>query len=361
MKKGIFIFVVIGFVSIVAFSFLNGQPLPQKTTYQPTPVVALKVFSKSISDEVEALGTTLANESVDITSNVSEKITSFSFVEGDEVKKHDIIAMQEQLEEKAELDAKTELLIEHERELKRLENLIKSKAAAKRQYDERKTLFNITRNEINQIQAKVEDRLIRAPFDGVLGIRRVSVGTLVRPGDIITTIDDIRLIKLDFSVPSLYLAQLKRGGVIQATTDAYPDKVFKGEITTVNTRVDAATRSIQVRAFIDNKEKLLKPGLFMNVKLINRERLALMTAEQALVQLQKNHYVFTVDKTTKIVSKKLIKIGQRMDGLVEVLDGLETGEQVIISGVSQVKPGQTVSLKKVIDYINSPEQLLESL
>lgn len=361
MKKGIFTAIIL-VLALIGFKQYQTNGITNKqNNSQPTPVTVLKVFTKTLSDQVEALGTTHANESVDVTSNVTEKMSSFSFIEGNTVKKDEIIAMLEHGEEKALMDAKKELLAEHERELKRLSALIESKAAAKRQYDERKTQLNITLNEINQIRAQIEDRIIRAPFNGVLGIRNLSVGSLVKPGDIITTIDDLSLIKLDFSVPSLYLSDLKPGVTVKATTPAIQDKTFEGTIQTVNPRVDPSTRSILVRAIIENKNMLLKPGLFMNVSVINHERQALVTSEQAIIQLEKNHSVLVVDPNTKQVSKKTIQIGSRHDGLVEVISGLEMGELVIVSGIEQAKPGQMVTFKKVFDYIDSPTQLLEAL
>lgn len=220
----------------------------------PTAVEVIAVARQPIADKIEVLGSSYANESITLTANVTETIAEIAFEDGQRVDAGDVIVILEQSEEQAQLKAAELQLAEHQRELGRLKRLLANKAASKRSYDERKTLRDITRQQVAEIQARIKDRTITAPFSGYLGIRQVSVGGLVRPGDAITTLEDSSQIKLDFEVPEVYLPRLVAGLPVVATNDAFVDLKFEGLVATVNNRVDPVTRSILVRAIIDNPD-----------------------------------------------------------------------------------------------------------
>ena len=202
---------------------------------------------------------------------------------------------------------------------------------------------NITRQRIREVEARIRDRSIRAPFDGILGLRQVSVGALVEPGDLITTIEDLSRIKLDFNVPATHLGALQRGAVIHAYSSGWGNERFEGTVATIGTRIDPETRSVLVRAIIANPDMRLRPGLLMTVQLLNRQRQALMIPEEALVPVQRRHYVLTVGED-RMVERKQVSIGQRQPGLVEITEGLLPGERVIVRGTTRVRPGQHVSV-----------------
>ena len=136
--------------------------------------------------------------------------------------------------------------------------------------------------------------IITAPFAGRVGLRNVSLGGLVNPGAVITTLDDLSVVKLDFSVPEVFLATLKPGLTVEARSDAYPGDSFSGKVASIDTRVDPTTRSVAIRALIDNREARLRPGMFMTLKLVRSEGDALMLPEQAIVPENERHYVFVV-------------------------------------------------------------------
>jgi membrane fusion protein (multidrug efflux system) len=212
-----------------------------------------------------------------------------------------------------------------------------------RDYDARLTLVNITRQRVREIEARISDRTIRAPFDGILGLRQVSVGALVEPGDLITTIDDLSRIKLDFNVPATHLRTLRPGSIIHAYSAGWGDERFEGTVTTIDTRIDPETRAVLIRAIIPNREMRLRPGLLMTVQLLNRQRQALMIPEEALVPVQRRHYVLTVGEDLT-VERKQVFIGHRQPGMVEITRGLLPGERVIARGSTRVRPGQQVSI-----------------
>jgi membrane fusion protein (multidrug efflux system) len=306
-------------------------------------VTVVDVQPQAIFDRIEALGTTLANESARITAAVTEKVVAVHFEDGQQVAAGDLLVTLKQDEERAQRAAAVEQRSENERELKRLETLLKEDVIPQRDYDERLTLLNITRQRIREIEARIRDRTIRAPFDGILGLRQVSVGALVEPGDLIATIDDLSRIKLDFNVPATYLSTLKPGSAILARSAGWGDQRFEGTVATIGTRIDPETRSVLVRAIIPNPEMRLRPGLLMTVQLLNRRRQALMIPEEALVPVQRRNFVLIVGADLR-VARKEVSIGQRQPGLVEITQGLSAGERVVVRGTTRVRPGQLVSI-----------------
>ena len=326
-------------------SHLNSAPAPMspKETPAATPVTVFAVQPQTIFDRIEALGTTLANESARITAPVTEKVVAVHFEDGQQVQAGELLVTLQQKEERAQRAAASEQLAEHKRELKRLKTLLQEDVIPQRDYDERLTLRNVTRQRIREIEARISDRTIRAPFDGILGLRQVSVGALVEPGDLIATIDDLSRIKLDFNVPATYLSNLQPGSVIHAHSAGWGDDRFEGTVATIGTRIDPETRSVLIRAIIPNREMRLRPGLLMTVQLLNRQRQALMIPEEALVPVKRRNYVLTVGEDL-MVQRKEVFIGQRQPGLVEITQGLLPGERVIVRGTTRVRPGQRVSI-----------------
>lgn len=314
------------------------------------PVVVYKVASMAVATRVEALGTARSNESIDITSNATDTIRQIRFADGQQVSKDDIIVLLDQEEEEAQLAAARARLAEHRREKRRLETLLQKRAAARREYDERLTLIEVTRSEIEQIEARKGDRTLRAPFDGVLGIRRMSPGQLVQPGQVITTLDDIDPIKLDFSVPAVHLPQLATGTPIIATADARPGARFSGNVNVIDSRIDPATRSILLRAIIVNKAGLIKPGMLMHVTLLERQRQAVVVPEESIVQRKDDHFITVIGKDN-VASERRVSIGERQPGVVEITDGLVAGEMVVVRGMRFVRAGEKVVIKEVWESI----------
>lgn len=337
----------------VAAVFTSDQANNGEQEKPASPVEVYQVKSEALFDSVEVLGNARANESVDVSSNVTETIREIHFRDGEYVLKGQILALMEQGEEQAQLKAAEAQLAEHERELVRIQKLLKNKAASIREAEERETLVEISRQTVEEIKARIADRTIKAPFDGVLGIRQVSVGALVSSGDLLTTIDDINSIKLDFYVPSIFLPQLKEGNPVKATVEALNNRVFEGKIDTINTRVDALTRSVLVRAVLPNPDLQLKPGLLMKIKLIRNQRTSMVVPEESIIQRQRRFYVLVVDENN-IATEREVQVGTHYPAKMEILEGIAEGEQVVVRGVHTVRSGQEVNVQKVWDEIRAP-------
>jgi len=310
---------------------------------RPQPVVAARVALETFDEHVEAIGTSAANESITVSAKVTGIIRSINFDDGQYVEQGTEIAAIDAGEQDGRLNVELANLDEQRKELKRINDLVKTNAVSQARVDQQIAAVRKAEANVAAARARVADYRIVAPFSGVLGTRRVSLGALVSPGTVITTLDDISTIKLDFAVPETLLATLRPGLEIQATTSAYRDEVFKGEVVSVDSRVDPVTRSVGIRALVPNPDARLKPGMLMVVDLIKDRRQSLMVPEQALIPENNKHYVFVIgpDNTAKRVQ---ISIGRRRVGAVEVLAGLNEGDLVVIEGNMELRPGGRVEI-----------------
>ena len=334
-------------VLVLVFAALGGfvayRQLPAEATSQQPAAVTVErhtVRGREFADRVEALGTLRGNESITVTANVSDIITAIHFREGEQVKAGQLLVTLAQDEEQAQLNGARAELAEQEREVRRLEGLVKTMAAARNELDQRRTALRQAQHRIEELEARIADRRLVAPFAGVLGLRLVSPGALVSAGTPITTLDDIDTLKLDFSVPASLLASLEPGLKLEARTAAY-QRQFTGEVTVIDSRVNPVDRSIRARAEFDNREGLLKPGMLMTVELLRNPRQALLVPEAALLSREQQHSVWLIDADDRL-HRKTVEIGSRQPGWVEIVSGLEAGDTIGADNYPRLREGVKV-------------------
>ncbi|MEM8798593.1 MAG: efflux RND transporter periplasmic adaptor subunit, partial [Pseudomonadota bacterium] len=244
-------------------------------------------------------------------------------------------------EERADLSEAQATLREALTQYDRIEGLVARGNASKSSLDAQKRLVEEARSRAAAAEARVADRIIRAPFNGILGLRAVSPGSLVSPGDTMTTLDDISEIRLDFDVPERFLAALEEGQEVAARTAAYPGEIFTGRVAIISTRVDPVTRSFRIRSLIDNTDGRLRPGMFMTVILVSQRRMGVAVPEEALIPVGSEQFLFVIDDEMKARRRK-VKIGFRLPGRVEILEGVELGERVVTRGGLRLRPDAPV-------------------
>lgn len=327
----------------------------------PTPVIVTVVETAEYADRIEALGTLKANESVDLTSAVTEIVTKVMFEDNQKVQQGDVLIEMDVAEEMAELAEQESFINEAQRQVTRLTPLVEKGAASTSVLDENRRDLESAEARVNAIQSRINQRVIKAPFDGVLGLRNISIGSLAQPGTTITTIDDVSVMKLDFSVPEVFLASLKPGVLIEAETEAYPNETFAGKIAFVDSRIDPITRSIQARALIPNQNELLKPGLLMQVELQKNPRRAILIPEEALLANGPDNFVFVVSEVDGqyLSQRRKVELGSRQFAKAEIVNGLEPGEQIVTHGVLRVRDGGPVSVTAVEKNGEPLAELLE--
>ena len=312
------------------------------------------------ADRIEALGTLAANESVNLTATVTETISVIHFDDGDRVEKDQLLVEMTSNEEHAQLEEASATANEAHRQYQRIKPLASEGTAAKSLLDQRQREWETARARLAAIESRLADRLIKAPFEGIVGLRDLSVGALVQPGDLITTLDDDRVMKLEFPVSAAYLEVLHAGLEVASTSRAFAGRSFTGSVSAVDSRIDPATRSIRVRALLNNPERLLKPGMLMYVELLKNPREALVIPEESLLPLGEQQFVFVVTADNS-VEKRELRIGGRRPGLVEVVEGLAAGDQVVTHGHMKITPGQQVTISAIDDGSRALPELLRSL
>lgn len=323
--------------------FQNQSPEEEKAAPSSATAVNTQIVSQStLVRQVTSLGTALANESVQIVSNASDYVIELHINEGQAVEKGQLIAQLNDAEERARVTELSASLLEQKRQLDRLKNLARTQAAAQSLLDEQQTRVNTTQAQLDAVKARLNEMTIRAPFSGVLGLRQVSEGAYLTAGTVLTTLDDLSQIRLEFSVAEYYLAQLKPGMTVHASSVAYPGKVFTGSIKAIDTRLDPVTRSVKVHALISNSELQLRPGMLLNVSVTLDEVQALQVSEKAIVPLQNKQYVFIVNPDNSVTQTE-VTLGQRKPGLVEIVSGLNPGDQIVIEGTTKIRSGSFVT------------------
>jgi len=327
-----------------------------------TPVIVSAARLVPFEDRIEALGTLRANESVVLTASVTDTVSALHFDDGERVAAGQLLVEMTNGEEQAQLKEARALVDEAQKQHRRVQSLATQGTASKSLLDERGREQETARARLVAIESRLSDRLIKAPFAGVLGLRNISVGALVEPGDLITTLDDDSVMKLDLAVPSVYLSSLTPGLPVVATTHAYGETEFQGEVRSIDSRVDPVTRSVLVRVLVPNDRRLLKPGMLMQVSLRKDLRQALVIPEAALMPVGREQYVLVAEPQGDVhkVERRQIQIGSRRPGEVEVLEGIEEGTLVITHGTLRVRPGQPVKVRAIDNDARPLAELLNS-
>lgn len=330
----------VGVLALVGFLVFINWPVEEPAQRQgsrATPVVTQIVSIRPFAVTLQALGTAKANESVMITPQESDVITSLNFSDGQQVEAGTILAQLNSNEQKARLNELNINLAEAERQLKRIQNLALSNSTSTQLLDEQQARVKAFIAQREVAQENLNKTFITAPFSGKLGLRQVSLGAYVKPGDVLTTLDDIATIKVDFAISERHLPSVNEGQTVFAESVAYPGIQFEGTITNVDSRIDPATRSFSIRTEIDNTAEQLRPGMLLTITLQKRVLNTLVIDEKALVPDHEDQFVFRV-VDGKAVKTKVI-IGERRPGKVQILDGVVIDDEVVVQGTLRIRDG----------------------
>jgi membrane fusion protein (multidrug efflux system) len=280
---------------------------------------------------------------VEVTAKVANQVTAVRFAEGQQVRRGDVLVELDGTQARADLAVAEAALAESRSQYQRSRELYTTKVLSDSQIEQIEATFKANEARVASARSRVGDTVVRAPFAGRVGLRRISVGSLISPGTVITTLDDTSSIKLAFTIPETFVSAVQTGLKIVARGVSYPDESFEGTVSSIDTRVDPATRSVTVRALLPNAKGLLKPGMFLTVRLSRGAMDAVMVPEEALVPEQGNTFVFVVKDG--VAEKRQVRIGQRRVGDVQVAEGLAEGELVVTEGTQKLRDGAAVTVK----------------
>lgn len=334
-----------------AYWYYSHPPGTEAATLKPAPpgggggfaipVEAGPVRVGTIIRAVEAVGTLRANEAIIVRPELSGRIKEIHFNEGQPVKRGDPLVTLETSINRAELDQAQARLGLTQTNNQRTVSLRQRGLSTEQERDQALAELRESQASVALAQARLEKMTIHAPFDGILGLRQVSIGDYVSSGQDMVELLDLDLIKVDFRVPEVYLADVKVGQLIEVRVDAFPDEVFTGGVYAISPQVDINGRSLVLRARIPNKDRRLKAGLFARVNLIlERREGALLIPEQALVPQGNRQWVYRVVDGKAVMTE--VAIGQRQGKEVEITRGLSPDAQVVTAGQLKIRDGAPV-------------------
>ena len=309
-------------------------------------VAAVETTERTFSDTLQLVGVARGQRSVEIASTNTELITRVLFRDGQSVRAGaPLVELQAREQEAGMIEARARVE-QAQRDYDRSKELVDRGIAPRVNLEQAESALKSAQASLEAAEARRGERVIRAPFSGVLGLTTVTPGTLVGPGTVITTLDDISTIRIDFPLPERYLSRVQSGTPISATADAFPGSQFTGRIARVDTRIDEVTRSATARAELPNPEGRIRPGMSMRVTVRQGQRQSLAVPESAIQYEGEGAFLYRIMPAEggRIAQRVEVETGVVEDGYVEILSGLDAGETVVASGLNRIQPGAPVTV-----------------
>ena len=297
---------------------------------------------RRLAETVEAVGTTRASRSVQIVPLASGRVVDVNFAPGQRVEAGDVLVRLDDDIERANLTEAEALLAEQRQSVERIRKLQKTNAVAMAQLEQVTAAFAAAGAALERAKRRLADREIRAPFDGIVGLTDIDAGARVEEGTVITTIDDLSEVEVEFSLPETLFSEMHAGQPISAGSAAFTGRSFEGRVSAIGTRIDPVSRSFRVRAVIPNPEGALPAGMFMFLTLTLSESDAIVVPEEAVIAQAAQTYVYVVDADQ--AERRTVKTGQRQDGVIAILDGVAEGEPVVTRGTQRLRDGAIVKV-----------------
>jgi membrane fusion protein, multidrug efflux system len=354
----LFLAILAGF-GFVKFTQIQGFITMAKSgAFEPPPTAVTTDVAKQSEwqPSLESVGTVTAVNGVTVSTDLAGIVRQIAFESGNKVRQGDLLVHLDTTQEEAQLHS-----AEAQRDyaaitLKRDKDLVEKHAISQSDYDNADAVFRQNQASVDQFKALIARKTLRAPFDGVAGIRQVNLGQYLKEGDMVVTLQAFDPIYVNFSLPQQDLSKLIIGDPVQLHVDAFPDQAFNGTITAINSLVDQATRNIQVQATFANSDFRLRPGMFAKVSVMLSDRQNVVAIPATAI-----HYapygdsIFVVaelkdaqGKEYKGVKEQFIKTGQSRGDMIAVVSGLKPGDEVVTSGVFRLKSGAKVKVNNQV-------------
>jgi membrane fusion protein, multidrug efflux system len=316
---------------------------PPSSTAAAAPVRVAQAELATLIDTVEAVGDLRANEAAAISPEIAGRIASIEFQEGEPVEAGaPLLRLDDEIYQAEVAQAQASLELSRNN-YERAEELLARGAGSVTARDEALAQQSVDEAELALAQARLAKMTIRAPFDGMIGLRSVSVGDYVTPGQVIVTLVDTDPIKVDFRIPEIYLAELHKGQAIEMSVDALPGESFEGEVYAIDPVIDINGRAIELRALIPNPDGRLQPGLFARVDVnVDTREDAVLVDESALIAREHGQFVYQVQDGRARLTR--VRVGLRRPGQVEITDGLAPDAVVVTAGHERLEDGMPVDI-----------------
>jgi multidrug efflux system membrane fusion protein len=328
---------------MIAQFFANNKP-------PPTPVSISEAKSEVIPNLLTAVGDLAAVHQVNVTSDVSGRITDIMFTAGATVKAGSPLVQLFDAPDQGDLASFKAQAVVGQLSLDRAKQLAARQFGPQATVDSAQAAFDQANAGIAKTQALISQKLVRAPFDGVLGVRHVEVGQFLTAGTMIVTLTDLSTIYANFTTTEKQSATLKDGQTVRVVVDAYPGKVFEGKITTIEPQINTDTRNIRIQATIDNPDQVLKPGMFVTATVVLPDKPPVVTVPETAVDYTLyGDSVFVITekkeddgKTSLSAVRSFVRTGDRINGRTEILSGVKPGDRVVAVGQLKLQSGAPV-------------------
>lgn len=320
----------------------RAQPEP------PTPVETVRLEHRVWRPAITSVGTLRAINGVEVANEVPGVVSQVAFESGQRVRQGEVLIRLEDSVDRAALTALEARARLANVTFQRYADLLPRNAVSQSQYDEARANYQAARADAQQQRAQLDKKTIRAPFDGVVGLRQVDLGEYIGVGTPIVDLNMLDPIHVDYSVPETRLERVAPGRAIDVRVAAYPDRQFDGEILAVAPSIDASSRTLDVRARLDNPDGTLRPGMFATVSTLAAETRDVLTLPRTALSFNTyGDFVFRVvenDQGQTVASRQQVTTGTTRGEVVEILDGLEAGDRVVATGLLRLRDGQPVSM-----------------
>ncbi len=346
LKPVLILSMVSFFVWLTYSRITSGQAQSfQAASNRPSPVKAMIARTTTLDNKLEAIGSILANEEVELKSEITGRVQKIYFNEGRSVRQGELLVKINDAELQAQLarsESKKKLAESQEA---RQRMLSEKSVISQNEYDIALNELTVVKADIEVIKAQIAKTEIRAPFDGMIGLKYISEGSYIAPTNRIASLQNRNSVKIDFTIPEKYSAAVKIGDLIEFTVEGQ-QQIFKGKVYAIEPKIDPVTRSLPLRAMATADIKIL-PGAFANISLYMSEQpKALMIPTQALIPELKGQRVF-IYQAGRAMSQK-VKTGIRTSDLVQITDGLKAGDTVIVSGTMQLRHNMPIQIESFV-------------
>jgi membrane fusion protein (multidrug efflux system) len=352
LKRVAFVLVLLAviFGVIFGFKYAQMQKMAAQQSQPPPPatVAAAVLEEESWRATLRSVGSLVAVNGISVASEVAGIVRSIAFESGQPVQEGAVLVQLDSEVDRAALEA---LRIDRqlaEIQFKRAQELVAKRALSRSEFDEAETRFAAAEARVAEQRTRIELKTIRAPFSGLLGLRVADLGQYLEPGDAIVSLEALDPIYADYSLSERYLQRIAPGQEVALRLDALPGESVSGRVIAIETGVDEGTRTVKVRAKVDNANRALRPGMFAEVQTLEKEFRTVLTAPRTAISFNTyGDFVFVIEESESgalVVARRQVSTGEVRSGQVEVVQGLQAGERVVRAGLVKLRDGQPVQI-----------------
>ena len=332
---------------IILLIFMNTNCTEQQSgngqfSMPPMPVEVATVMKQEVANKFEAIGTIEAIEEITVVSEIDAMVIDLPFIEGNNIKRGELIAQLDDSQLKAEYIRAEALYMQTQASFDRIKEVVEQKAGTPQDLDDALASLKVAEANLKFAEARLNKTRIVAPFNGMIGARKVSAGSFLRTGEAITELANLNEIRIRFSAPERFLSELKRGAEVLVSSPVYPGHEVKGKIIVIEPIIDSDTRTVRIVARVQNPGQKFRPGMSANVSVILSKRPEALTIPTEAVFANGDQSFVYIINSDSTVAPAPVTLGLQLPGVVEIVNGLEPGMQIVTAGHQKLFPGAKV-------------------